>query len=47
MLSTASTAYQYFMIDKNIEETKKIKNVMLWVLVVNIILLGINIYLFF
>ena len=47
MLSTASTTYQYFMIDKNIEETKKIRNLMLLVSVINIILLGINTYLFF
>jgi hypothetical protein len=47
MLSTSSTVFQYFYIDKTNEELKKIRNLMLLVSVVNIILLGINIYLFF
>jgi hypothetical protein len=47
MLSTSSTVFQYFYIDKTNEELKKIRNLMLLVSVINIILLGINIYLFF
>jgi hypothetical protein len=47
MLSTASTVFQYFYIDKTSEDLKNIRNMMLLVSVVNIILLGFNIYLFF
>jgi len=47
MLSTSSTVFQYFYIDKTNQELKKIRNLMLLVSVINIILLGINTYLFF
>ena len=47
MLSTSSTVFQYFYIDKTNQDLKKIRNLMLLVSVINIILLGINIYLFF
>jgi hypothetical protein len=47
MLSTSSTVFQYFYIDKTNEDLKKIRNMMLLVSVVNIILLFVNIYLFF
>lgn len=47
MLSTSSTVFQYFRIDNSNEDLKKIRNMMLLVSVVNIILLVVNIYLFF